>query len=260
MERFIERVIMKQESRVIISDYALDFMFLASQSENNVIKALMHLNAYNAKDAKTIQEISGYLGKDRTNTSRFLKQVYKSGVIHRFNDSERNYRYFIPKESFYMLKGKTVLPESVETQYTSQTIRDNNPVVDCDKSVKKDDVKKKIAADVITIFDYYMEKFNKDHRYKPTPDRKAVIANRLQEGFSVEECKQHIDFIANSPFHNGENNGGKLYIDLKDIIFNKNKFHKRLDEMKNTNPNKSTSATPEDELRRRYEERHGVKL
>lgn len=54
---------------------------------------------------------------------------------------------------------------------------------------------------------------------------------RLKEGFTAEECKGHIDFISKSPYHNGQNENKTLYIDLVDIIFNKTKFDKRIEEV-----------------------------
>lgn len=105
------------------------------------------------------------------------------------------------------------------------------------------------------IYDYYMSTFDKDDRYKLTQERKAVIQARLDEGFSVEECKRHIDFIRASDFHMGNNDGNKMYIDLKDIIFHKNKFHKRIDEMKNFKPKAEAKELTEEEMEADFQKR-----
>jgi hypothetical protein len=83
------------------------------------------------------------------------------------------------------------------------------------------------------IYDYYMQVFKRDPMYKLTKPREAVIAARLKEGFSVEHCKGQIDFIKNSPFHNGTDpkGNGTIYNDLVDIVFNKTKFDKRIEQV-----------------------------
>lgn len=108
-------------------------------------------------------------------------------------------------------------------------------------------------VDIAAVYAHYMTTFDKDPRYKLTKDRENVIKARLKEGYTVEECKQHIDFIAASEFHNGSNDQGKVYNDLKDIIFNKTKFEKRVDEIKNSKP--KTKELSDEELEKDYEQK-----
>ena len=95
---------------------------------------------------------------------------------------------------------------------------------------------KKDEAEIKEVYDHYMTVFNRDNRYTLTPDRQAVIRARLEEKYTVEELKKHIDLHKKSDFHNGVNDQKKFYIDLKEHIFNKTKFDTRQQNIEATKP------------------------
>lgn len=98
-----------------------------------------------------------------------------------------------------------------------------------EKPAKKPKCQEKLdGSPVQELYDYYMKVFNRDKRYKLEASRKAVINARLEDGYTVDECKKVIDYIRGSEFHMGNNPQNQQYIDLRDHIFNKTKFEKFL--------------------------------
>lgn len=64
------------------------------------------------------------------------------------------------------------------------------------------------------IFDYWCSVMRKAAGTKFLGDRKQKVRSRLREGFTVEQIKRAIDGVAQSPWHRGENPGGREYTDL----------------------------------------------
>lgn len=123
-------------------------------------------------------------------------------------------------------KGKKVTKLKFNITYLELT-ESKSDLVDHIPETRKT-LKKPFEAEIKEVYDHYMTVFNRDNRYTLTPDRQAVIRARLEEKYTVEELKKHIDLHKKSDFHNGVNENKKLYIDLKEHIFNKTKFDKRL--------------------------------
>lgn len=105
-------------------------------------------------------------------------------------------------------------------------------------------LKKPFEAEIKEVYDHYMTVFNRDNRYTLTPDRQAVIRARLEEKYTVEELKKHIDLHKKSDFHNGVNEQKKFYIDLKEHIFNKTKFDTRQQNIEAVKPKKDVYVKP----------------
>ena len=97
-------------------------------------------------------------------------------------------------------------------------------------------IKKPFEAEIKEVYDHYMTVFHRDNRYTLTADRQAVIRARLEEKYTVEELKKHIDLHKKSDFHNGVNDQKKFYIDLKEHIFNKTKFDTRQQNIEASKP------------------------
>lgn len=121
------------------------------------------------------------------------------------------------------------------TESKSDQIESKSDLVDHIPEVRKT-LKKPFEAEIKEVYDHYMTVFNRDNRYTLTPDRQAVIRARLEEKYTVEELKKHIDLHKKSDFHNGVNDQKKFYIDLKEHIFNKTKFDTRQQNIEATKP------------------------
>lgn len=69
------------------------------------------------------------------------------------------------------------------------------------------------------VFEHYRFYHPKRHR-RPSPKSKEwrAIKARLEEGYTVEDLKQAIDGNHRSPWHSGENPGGKKYQSLELIM------------------------------------------
>ena len=65
----------------------------------------------------------------------------------------------------------------------------------------------------LEIFEYWKRACDKP-RAIYTDDRRAKVRARLRQGFSVEQIKRAIDGVANSPWHRGENNQHREFLDL----------------------------------------------
>lgn len=231
--------IYKESKKVGIPIDILQSLLFGTLGEREVFMYLLHSGVTDLTKAQLIATIADSLGKHEITIGKDLKLLYRNKLVGRIQKEGKKLYYYIPKEVAFNI-GKTVIPEAVEVNNTS-AIKLPDLESDLERMIQENQTGAKVPKKpgdprIMEIYDYYMKVFNKDERYKPTPDRKAAIANRLQEGFSVEECKEHIDFIAASPFHNGGGTDGKIYIDLKDIIFKRDKFHKRIDEMVQNRP------------------------
>lgn len=77
------------------------------------------------------------------------------------------------------------------------------------------------------VFDHWQQHMPGRQRAKLTPKRKTVIAARLKS-FSVEDLCAVIDFIATSPWWNGQNDTGAIYNDLTTVFRSDEKVETRL--------------------------------
>jgi hypothetical protein len=77
---------------------------------------------------------------------------------------------------------------------------------------------RKIAADdVVAVFDYWRSKTGHTNA-KLCAKRRRLIAARLREGYSAADLCQAIDGNQASPFHQGENEHGRVF-DAIELIF-----------------------------------------
>lgn len=75
--------------------------------------------------------------------------------------------------------------------------------------------KKADAEQVVALYEYWVQATHRDlKRTKLTPGRKAKLEARLKEGYSVSDIKAAIDAVAQSLFHQGENERQHRYDDL----------------------------------------------
>jgi len=66
------------------------------------------------------------------------------------------------------------------------------------------------------VYDYWVEAVGKSAgRCKLTTDRKSKVAARLREGYTIDELKMAIDGLAGSQYHRGDNEQGKVYLELE---------------------------------------------
>ena len=234
--QFIEHIYELKGIRVNMNDRVLNFLLTCGTGERNAFRYLYLNKVFDSPSALKIKEIAKGLKLHPSNASRNLKTLFAAGVVSRNYNLDGFVEYFIPKEALFPI-GKTAVPESLKVTLDPIPFEDNNEkVVKATTTVEKPVIKEKpkkvrLEHQAKELFDYYIELFEKSSSYKLTPKRKSTIMARLKEGFSVEDCKRHIDCIFNSPFHNGENEQNKKYNDIKDIIFNEDKFHKRINDL-----------------------------
>lgn len=174
-----------------------------------------------------------------------------------------SYRNFALLEQKFLLPAQKELDENTSLKFTYEKITRGKKVIKLKFNITyseltepelepepinqvpevKKTIKKPFEAEIKEVYDHYMTVFNRDNRYTLTPDRQAVIRARLEEKFTVEELKKHIDLHKKSDFHNGVNDQKKFYIDLKEHIFNKTKFDIRQQNIEVVKP-KSTYQKP----------------
>lgn len=84
---------------------------------------------------------------------------------------------------------------------------------------------------VTSVWDYFVEKLGPHfgRAPKPLPKRLQIIRARLRR-WSVDDLKAVIDFVAESPFHLGQNDRGRKYVDLDHIMGNDLKVERKLNE------------------------------
>lgn len=69
------------------------------------------------------------------------------------------------------------------------------------------------SAEIQAVFSHWQDRC--DHpRAKLDDKRKRLIRARLKDGYTVDDLMRAIDGCARSPFHQGDNDGGKVYDDL----------------------------------------------
>lgn len=180
-----------------------------------------------------------------------FKQKFMVPVIENLAENGVDIKFKEHKTGCKVTSLSFTISETVEIpEIEAMGIEIPEPVVK--QSKKKKD---KYADQIQEIFDYYVNVCNKDSRYKATKERLAPIRDRLEEGFTVEECKLHIDFIEKSPYHNGKNDSGTIYKDIAKIIFHRSKFHERIDNISKKKPKKvKTDAEIEAEYNARMAE------
>lgn len=65
-----------------------------------------------------------------------------------------------------------------------------------------------VPKNIRLIYDFYIEKFgNNPNQFRLTDQRKAKIKLRLKQN-GTDQLKQAIEYVANSPFHRGDNDRG----------------------------------------------------
>lgn len=67
------------------------------------------------------------------------------------------------------------------------------------------------------VFNYWVERTGKKSA-KFLDKRRAMIRLRLSEGYSVADLKKAVDGCVASPFHAGQNEDGRQYLDLELIM------------------------------------------
>lgn len=106
------------------------------------------------------------------------------------------------------------IPHNPKVYMLSMIKRKNNPQNDLQKQTTELDAETEKA--VKEVFEYYMETFNGlITKMTLTEKRKAKIAERLKNGYTVDEIKTAIDNIRCSPFHCGENKDGIFYATIE---------------------------------------------
>lgn len=94
----------------------------------------------------------------------------------------------------------------------------------------KESKDEKHADDIKWLFAYWVQATGRDKAStKLTPNRKTKLTARLAEGYSRGEIKKAIDAIANSQFHQGQNENARRYDDLELICRNGDNLEKYRD-------------------------------
>jgi hypothetical protein len=77
--------------------------------------------------------------------------------------------------------------------------------------------KREVKERILCIFEYWQKILNHPQA-KLTNDRRGKIANRLKEGYSVDDLKRTIDGCKASSYHMGDNEHNKVY-DSIELLF-----------------------------------------
>ena len=83
----------------------------------------------------------------------------------------------------------------------------------------------KFDTEILEIFEHWQSVTNHT-KAKLIPKRRAMIHARLREGYTVEQCKAAIDYIATDPFYHGDNKQKKAYDDLSNALRNGEQIEK----------------------------------
>jgi uncharacterized phage protein (TIGR02220 family) len=75
-------------------------------------------------------------------------------------------------------------------------------------------LEKDVKAQALEVFEYWRVQSGK-LKSKPTKARQSKIMARLREGYSVADLKQAVDGLVSSPWHRGENEDGRIFLDLE---------------------------------------------
>jgi hypothetical protein len=73
---------------------------------------------------------------------------------------------------------------------------------------------------ILAVFAHYRQKHDHERRYRTPKASKAwrLVQSRLVDGFSIEELCQAVDGYHKSPYHLGQNDQGREYLDLELIM------------------------------------------
>lgn len=240
-------------------------MMLMSPHTPNSYRELIHYfwgnSIFDPSTALSIDKIAEALGKHRTSVSKDLAGLAGFRIFDCKKEGKFK-RYFLRRAMI----NKMSESEFVNRSFVNNSNDDKKDDVvpeETVKSVVKEKSNAKYSQEVKEVYDYYMDKFERDPRYKLDTNRKGVIKARLEDGYSVEELKLGIDYVRASEFHMGQNEQGKLYIDLNDHVFNKKKFERNLEEIKRNNfgekvqqkaEQKSKASKIIEERKRQFEE------
>lgn len=96
------------------------------------------------------------------------------------------------------------------------------------REAKNDPKKSPFKSDAErAVFEHWAMKLwplvHKHGQPRATAQRLARIRGRLKDGFTVDDLKRVVDFVAQSPWHLGENASGKAYIEPETIFQNHGK-------------------------------------
>jgi hypothetical protein len=103
-----------------------------------------------------------------------------------------------------------------------------------------------VAEDIAEVFDYHQSVLGKHFPIglKLNDWRRKTIRARRNR-FSVDDLKKCIDYVASSPFHLGQNDSGKKYLDFDHIMSSDKKVERKLAAYQDP----SVNSQSEDQLR-----------
>jgi uncharacterized phage protein (TIGR02220 family) len=84
---------------------------------------------------------------------------------------------------------------------------------------------------VTEVFEYWKEKTGRS-RATLTSERRGHINARLRDGVSVVDLKKLIDYVAQNPHHQGENDLGKRYDWIKHFMHDTGQVERSLEDIK----------------------------
>lgn len=209
------QVIDKEKKAGIVSMLLMDFLLdtRVPKMELEILKLLWQYNIVDEASALSLQQIADAFHKDKAYISRSTSLIEAHRIVHTFTKNRIKY-FFISPDHYKTLSEPEII---TSVKYDKANVEKQNV-----KAIKKISDKPEVKE----IFDYYISTLGKDHRYTFTQSRASVIQARLNEGYTLQECKDRIDYIKQSPWHNGQNPEKKSYLDLKDVVFHKDKFDK----------------------------------
>lgn len=130
-----------------------------------------------------------------------------------------DYIISIPKEVAEVKLGKTKLITLLKQMGAE--------VVD-----NKTSQKREVSSDAKVLFAYHQQILGEHFPIglRATPERMKIINARLDR-FTLDQLKQIVDYVARSPFHLGQNDAKKKYLDISNIIGNDTKVERKLNEL-----------------------------
>ena len=138
-----------------------------------------------------------------------------------------------------------------DKQMTDRLHTDDKQVSTTKNDIKNDlSINNKKISPALTIFNYWKEKL-KHKKSLPTKDKLNKINARLKEGYTIEDCKQAIDGCANSEFHQGKNEGKKIYDSIGLIFRNGEKIEEFMNYRKG---DKNESNNEQQQRHKQYKE------
>lgn len=116
------------------------------------------------------------------------------------------------------LSDRDLLPENLEVENLEVGNLDieNQPQLNT-QLIKhtKNQIHKEEDNPVTEIYDFWKQTMSLNGSTKLTSGRKSKIQARLREGYTIETLKNAVRGCAASPFHNGDNDRGKKYLDIE---------------------------------------------